>query len=94
MGEAVTPVRPAVVVEEGGGGSGGGEGEREWVPGTPRFRLPEELRLPMPVPVMNGGGRGGGLMSPVKGAGEEDWRGMEEGRLEVGSGAEGVGVAV
>jgi hypothetical protein len=33
-------------------------------------------------------------MSPVKGPGEEDWRGMEEGRLEVGSGAEGVGVAV
>lgn len=59
----VSPVGRVGVVREG-------EWE-EWVPKTPRFRLPEELRLPVPV-------LGGSLLSPVRRAG---WG---EGEGEVG----------
>lgn len=63
----VTPVGAVAgspVVEGGDGveGVGAREGEREWVPRTPRFRLPEELTLPLPSV-------GGGLLSPVRRAG-------------------------
>ncbi|KAK4032311.1 hypothetical protein C8A01DRAFT_50875 [Parachaetomium inaequale] len=55
--EPVTPVT-AAVEGVGKGGSLGegqeGEREREWVPRTPRFRLPEELTLP----AVDGGGVG------------------------------------
>jgi hypothetical protein len=34
------------------------EAEEAWMPGTPRFRLPPELSLPLP-------GVGGSLLSPV-----------------------------
>jgi hypothetical protein len=70
------------VVGLGGGG--------QWVPRTPRFRLPEELTLP-PLD-----GVGGGLMSPLRRAGMvggEERRGGEVGGAGAGAGA-GVGLAV
>jgi hypothetical protein len=83
----VTPVAAArrVVRREEGEEDGEGGG-REWVPRTPRFRLPEELTLP-PVD-----GVGGGLMSPLRRAGMV---GVEERRGgEVGGVSAGVGLAV
>ncbi|KAL2151620.1 hypothetical protein VTH82DRAFT_6718 [Thermothelomyces myriococcoides] len=65
--DPVTPVVGFVAVT-GGHGDGekerererGREGEEEWVPPTtPRFRLPEELALPLP-------NVGGGLLSPIR----------------------------
>jgi hypothetical protein len=55
------------------------EREKEWVPRTPRFRLPEELTLPLPSV-------GGGLLSPVRRAGmmEMDMDGRTRGRGKVG----------
>ncbi|KAL2145400.1 hypothetical protein VTI28DRAFT_7327 [Corynascus sepedonium] len=82
--EPVTPVGAAVAVARGADREGERRQGEEWVPSTPRFRLPEELTLPLP-------NVGGGLLSPIRRAG---FMGDEMGGLGVENGSSVVGLAV